>query len=71
MSTYQTEGIYTGLYYFYSQLASIISPPITGAFIEFFGFRAIFLYGSVSMLVAFLLKGKVTRGAPEDDATEN
>lgn len=71
MSTYQTVGIYTGLYYFFSQLASIISPPITGAFIDFFGFRAIFLYGSVSMLVAFLLMGKVTRGEPEDDATEN
>jgi len=71
MSTYQTVGIYTGLYYFFSQLASIISPPITGAFIDFFGFRAIFLYGSVSMLVAFLLMGKVTRGEPEDDVTEN
>lgn len=71
MSTYETVGIYTGLYYFFSQLASIISPPITGAFIDFFGFRAIFLYGSVSMLVAFLLMGKVTRGEPEDDATEN
>lgn len=71
MSTYQTVGIYTGLYYFFSQLASIISPPITGAFIDFFGFRAIFLYGSVSMLVAFLLMGKVTHGEPEDDATEN
>ena len=35
MSTYQTVGIYTGLYYFSSQLASIISPPITGAFIDF------------------------------------
>ncbi|MEA5027383.1 MAG: MFS transporter [Sphaerochaeta associata] len=71
MSTYQTVGIYTGLYYFFSQLASIISPPITGAFIDFFGFRAIFLYGSVSMLVAFLLMGKVTRGEPEDDDVQN
>jgi maltose/moltooligosaccharide transporter len=67
MSTYQTVGIYTGLYYFFSQLASIISPPITGAFIDLFGFRAIFLYGSVAMLIAFFLMGKVTRGEPEDD----
>jgi len=68
MSTYQTVGIYTGLYYFFSQLASIISPPITGAFIDLFGFRAIFLYGSVSMLIAFFLIGKVKkgRGEPED-----
>ncbi|MGH0054020.1 MAG: MFS transporter [Sphaerochaetaceae bacterium] len=67
MSTYQTVGIYTGLYYFFSQLASIISPPITGAFIDFFGFRAIFLYGSASMLIAFFLMGHVTRGEPADD----
>jgi MFS family permease len=70
MSTYATVGIYTGLYYFFSQLASIISPPITGAFIDLFGFRAIFLYGSVSMLIAFILMGKVTRGEPEDDPLE-
>lgn len=67
MSTYQTVGIYTGLYYFFSQLASIISPPITGAFIDLFGFRAIFLYGSASMLIAFFLMGRVMRGEPSDD----
>ena len=67
MSTYQTVGIYTGLYYFFSQLASIISPPITGAFIDAFGFRAIFLYGAVSMFIAYLLMGHVYRGEPEDD----
>lgn len=67
MSTYKTVGIYTGLYYFFSQLASIISPPITGAFIDFFGFRAIFLYGATSMLIAFFLMQHVHRGEPEDD----
>ena len=70
MSSYQTVGIYTGLYYFFSQLASIISPPLTGAFIDLFGFRAIFLYGSASMLIAFFLMGRVTRGEPSDDETE-
>ena len=45
MSTYQTVGIYTGLYYFFSQLASIISPPLTGACIDIFGFRSIFVFG--------------------------
>ncbi|NBK22969.1 MAG: MFS transporter, partial [Spirochaetia bacterium] len=56
-----------GLYYFFSQLASIISPPITGGFIDLFGFRAIFLYGAVSMLIAFVLMRNVHRGEPEDD----
>lgn len=67
MSTYRTVGIYTGLYYFFSQLASIVSPPITGAFIDAFGFRAIFLYGAVSMAIAFFLMAHVHRGEPEDD----
>lgn len=67
MSSFKTVGIYTGLYYFFSQLASIISPPITGAFIDLFGFRAIFLYGAASMLIAFFLMRNVHRGEPEDD----
>lgn len=67
MSTYQTVGIYTGLYYFFSQLASIISPPITGGFIDVFGFRALYLYGALPMFIAFLLMGKVDKGEPEDD----
>ena len=67
MSTYRTVGIYTGLYYFFSQLASIISPPITGGFIDLFGFRAIFLYGAASMLIAFFLMKHVHRGEPADD----
>ncbi|WP_320128114.1 MFS transporter [uncultured Sphaerochaeta sp.] len=67
MSSFQTVGIYTGLYYFFSQLASIISPPITGGFIDAFGFRSIFIYGAVSMLIAFFLMSHVHRGEPEDD----
>jgi maltose/moltooligosaccharide transporter len=66
MSTYETVGIYTGLYYFFSQLASIISPPITGACIDRFGYRAIFFYGAVAMAVAFVLMRFVHKGEPED-----
>jgi predicted MFS family arabinose efflux permease len=66
MSTYETVGIYTGLYYFFSQLASIISPPIAGACIDRFGYRSLFIYGCVSMLVAFFLMAKVDKGEPED-----
>jgi maltose/moltooligosaccharide transporter len=70
MSTYQTVGIYTGLYYFFSQLASIISPPLTGAFIDLFGFRSIFVFGSVSMAIAFVIMRKVKGGEPEDNKSE-
>jgi MFS family permease len=62
MASYADMGIYTGLYYFFSQLASIIAPPITGGFIDLFGFRAIFLFAAVCMFIAFLLMSGVTRG---------
>ena len=70
MSTYQTVGIYTGLYYFFSQLASIISPPLTGACIDIFGFRSIFIFGSVSMGIAFFIMRNVKGGEPEDHKSE-
>ncbi|MBK5201740.1 MAG: MFS transporter [Spirochaetaceae bacterium] len=67
MADYKTMGIYTGLYYFFSQLASIISPPITGTFIDFFGFPSLFIFAAVNMAIAFFLMKKVDRGEPEDD----
>lgn len=69
MADYTNMGIYTGLYYFFSQLASIIAPPITGGLIDIFGYGSLFLFAAVCMLVAFFLMSKVTRGEPQDDAS--
>lgn len=66
MADYANMGIYTGLYYFFSQLASIIAPPITGGLIDLFGYGSLFLFAAACMLVAFFLMSKVTRGEPED-----
>lgn len=68
MASYNDMGIYTGLYYFFSQLASIIAPPITGSIIDLFGFRAIFLFAAVCMLAACFLMGGVRRGEAQDTA---
>ena len=70
MADYKTMGIYTGLYYFFSQLASIISPPITGTIIDFFGFPSLFIFAAINMAIAFFLMKKVDRGEPEDDPIE-
>ncbi len=67
MADYKTMGIYTGLYYFFSQAASIISPPLAGGATDLWGYPALFLYGLLFMLVAFFLMGKVHRGEPEED----
>lgn len=68
MADYANMGIYTGLYYFFSQLASIVAPPITGGLIDIFGYGSLFLFAAVCMLIAFFLMSKVTRGEPSDKA---
>jgi MFS family permease len=67
MANYKTMGIYTGLYYFFSQLASIISPPITGFCIDVFGHQSLFVFAAFNMGIAFFLMKGVHRGEPEDD----
>ena len=67
MADYQTIGIYTGAYYFFSQLASIIAPPLAGGTIDLFGYPALFIFGLIFMLVALLLMRNVHRGEPVDD----
>ncbi|HAZ22407.1 MAG TPA: MFS transporter [Firmicutes bacterium] len=67
MATYGNMGIYTGLYYTFSQAAAIISPPITGTIIDLVGYRGIFVFSAFCMLAALLVMGKVTRGEPRED----
>lgn len=70
MAHFGNMGIYTGLYYFFSQGAAITSPPISGAVIDLFtfamgatvGLRMIFLYSAIMMTAAFLMMGRVTHG---------
>jgi len=66
MASFANMGIYTGLYYFFSQGAAIVAPPITGALIDLAGYRAIFLYCAVMMLAAFLIMGLVSGGEPDE-----
>ena len=58
MATYETMGIYTGLYYTFSQAAAILSPPVTGTLIDLAGFRSVFFFGALCMFVAALSHGK-------------
>jgi MFS family permease len=68
MATFSNMGIYTGLYYFFSQGAAIASPPIAGAIIDLAGYPATFVYAGVCMLIAFATMGKVTSGEAGDPA---
>ncbi len=69
MATFGTMGIYTGLYYTFSQTAAVLSPPITGTIIDLLGFRMIFLFSAACMFAAFLVMAKVRRGEAGDDET--
>jgi len=62
MATYGNMGIYTGLYYTFSQAASILAPPITGFIIDLTSFRGIYIYSAVCMFGAFLTMGLVKKG---------
>ena len=62
MASYGNMGIYTGLYYTFSQAAAIGAPPVTGFIIDIFGFHGIFIFASICMFSAFLVMGRVTRG---------
>ncbi len=65
MATYADMGIYTGLYYTFSQAAAILSPPVTGGLIDLFGYRSIFLFAGACMIIAFVIMGLVRKGEPE------
>lgn len=74
MAGYTTMGIYTGLYYFFSQTSAIVSPPIAGGIIDLFGYPAVFLFAALCMAGAWALMGRVRRGeageeAPDADGT--
>jgi maltose/moltooligosaccharide transporter len=64
MASFGTIGVYTGLYYTFSQGAAITSPPITGALIDLVGYPGIFAFAALCMLAAFFFMGKVTKGEP-------
>ena len=70
MATFANMGIYTGLYYFFSQGAGIIAPGVTGGLRDLFGARIIFLAAALCMLAAFLVMGLVRKGEVTDSAIE-
>jgi MFS family permease len=66
MTNYDNVGIYTGLYYTFSQSAAIFAPPITGLIIDLGGYRGIFIFGGICMFAAWCTMGGVKAGEPGD-----
>jgi MFS family permease len=68
MASFGTMGIYTGLYYLFSQSAAILAPPITGAIIDLTGYPGIFIFGGLCMLGAWFVMAGVRSGEPQESS---
>lgn len=47
-------GRYTGYYYLFSSLAAIVSPPLVGKLIDWWGYRVLFTYSVIAFVIAFI-----------------
>ncbi len=55
-------GRFTGYYYTFSMAGQVVTPIVSGAFLEFVGYRTLFPYAAVFMLLAFLTMLMVKHG---------
>lgn len=62
MASRDKLGTHTGLYYFASQSAAIMSPPLAGLFIDFLGYASLFPFSMVFLLLSVLALQRVRRG---------
>ncbi|USS40063.1 SLC45 family MFS transporter [Thermococcus aggregans] len=73
MTTEEKLGGYTGLYYFFSQAANLIAPPLAGAFLDVIGYSTLLPFAAVFFILAtltvqFVKRGDIKRGG--DDVYE-
>lgn len=66
MAHHHNIGVYTGLYYTFSQLAAIVAPSFAGFFIDVGGYKTMFVFCAVFFLLAFITMGFVTGGEKND-----
>ncbi len=66
MAHFTNIGVYTGLYYTFSQLAAIVAPAFSGAIIDVAGYRSMFIFCAVFFMLAFVVMGFVTGGEKDD-----
>ena len=70
MAHFGNIGVYTGLYYTFSQLAAIVAPAFSGAIIDAAGYRSMFVFCAVFFFLAFITMGFVTGGEKDDKPVE-
>jgi Na+/melibiose symporter-like transporter len=68
MTSNKGIGKYTGYYYFFSMMAAIISPILFGYIKDIIGDKYLFLYSSISMVLAFFFMMLVKHGEAKPEA---
>jgi MFS family permease len=62
MAAHGKIGAFTGLYYFSSQTASIVAPPLSGFLIDIFGYPVILVFSLSVLLISLFLMMGVKKG---------
>ena len=62
MTTEEKLGGYTGLYYFFSQAANLLAPPLAGAFLDVIGYKTLLPFAMVFFILALITVQFVRRG---------
>jgi maltose/moltooligosaccharide transporter len=62
MTTLAKVGGYTGLYYFFSQAANIVAPPLAGALKDRLGWPSLMYFAAVMFVAAIVIVSFVRRG---------
>ena len=62
MTVDEKLGGYTGLYYFFSMAANIVAPPLSGLFIDMFGYNSLLIFTMVFFILATVTVQFVRRG---------
>ncbi len=65
MTSSKGIGKYTGYYYFFSMLASIISPILFGYLKDILGDEFLFIYAGIALVIAFFFMMLVKHGEPK------
>lgn len=71
MTTPENTGAYTGLYYLFSSLAAIVSPPLIGLMIDAMGYSILFKYSVGGFVLALICVVFVRTPAQEPKQDEN
>lgn len=71
IATPKKLGAYTGLYYFFSSVAAISGPMISGLLFDLFGIENMFLFSSIFFVIALLLMFGVKSGEVQETTQED